>query len=132
MARAGEGETVELRLEAESPCRPVRRRPDEGERDRADEADLAPEDLGRGNGDEGSGGRKSEVVTGGVPETVACSNGAEASSRLWKRTFRTENPAEVASGHQPIPWPCRRCPPNCTRRSNSRPRSGGMVRLRGG
>ena len=45
---------AELRLEAELPCGPFRRRPDEGEHDGADEEHLAPEDLGRVHGDEGS------------------------------------------------------------------------------
>ena len=47
----------ELRLEAEPPSRPLRRRPHEGEHDGADEENLAPEDLGRIHGDGRSGGR---------------------------------------------------------------------------
>jgi hypothetical protein len=46
---------AELRLEAEPPRSPFRRCPDEGEHDSADEEHLAPEDLDRRHGDEGSG-----------------------------------------------------------------------------
>ena len=38
---------AELRLKAELPCGPFRRRPEKGEHDGADEEHLAPEDLGR-------------------------------------------------------------------------------------
>ena len=47
----------ELRLEAEPPGDPFRRRPDEGEHDGADEEHLAPEDLGRVHG----GGRSAGI-----------------------------------------------------------------------
>ena len=42
---------AELRLVAELPGRPLRRRPDEGQHDQADGDELAPEDLGRGHDD---------------------------------------------------------------------------------
>ena len=54
---------AELRLEAELPSRPFRRRPDEGEHDGADEEHLAPEDLGRVHGDEGSGGLRRRAAS---------------------------------------------------------------------
>ena len=44
----------ELRLKGEPPSGPLRRRPDEGEHDGADDEDLTPEDLGRVHGDQRS------------------------------------------------------------------------------
>ena len=71
---------AELRLEAELPCGPFRRSPDEGKNDGADEEHLSPEDLGRVHGDEGSAkvwGRTASAELG------------RASYRMLWRTNRT-------------------------------------------
>ena len=46
-AQAYEPGIAKLRLKAQLPCGPFRRRPEEGEHDGADEEHLAPEDLRR-------------------------------------------------------------------------------------
>ena len=46
-----EPRAAELGLESKAPRNPLRRSPEEGEHDEADEEDLAPEDLGRVHGD---------------------------------------------------------------------------------
>ncbi len=47
-ARQLEPRLTKLRLEAEPPSRPLRRRPDRDEHDEEDDGDLAPQDLGGG------------------------------------------------------------------------------------
>ena len=67
---------AELRLEAEPPCRPLRRAPDGGEHDGEDDEDLAPEDLGRVHGDRRSGRR--------LAPTASAEQSRLASGMQWR------------------------------------------------
>ena len=69
----------ELRLEAEPPCGPLRRRPHGREHDREDDEDLTPEDLGCGQG------LPPSMIWGQIEMSlIAIGQAAEsASSQLW-------------------------------------------------